>query len=153
MNKPQDKRGVSRVKLAVVVVIIGMLAVFVLPLLLNAIERSKARQAVDFLTKVLVAQERYHSIHSIYSASVSNLNITSPAPRHFTIPDEITPSPTIGSNGETSLEYGWILTATRHAGPKRYGAYTVTFYEGGFTNDGPASIAERPRINPTGRKK
>ena len=148
MDTQLNKQGNSRLRLVVIVAILAALALVAIPFIRDAVERHRAAQAVAFLQNIRTAQERYHSMHYIFCESISNLSLTVAAPRHFAIPDGITPSATIGSSGEASLESGWKVTATRQAGPSRYGAYTITFYESGFTNDGPSSVAERPRINP-----
>ena len=52
--------GFTLVELAVVIVIIGILAAFAVPRFRDAVERSKAGEAFNYLSAVRSAQERYH---------------------------------------------------------------------------------------------
>jgi type IV pilus assembly protein PilA len=138
------RRGFTLVELAVVIVIIGVLAAFGVPKFLNSVERSKAAEAFSYLSAVRSAQERYLAREGTYAANASDLDISFPAPKYFTVG-----TPFTASGSGTSLENSWQLTLTRTGSSAGYGAYTVTFTDQGYdpTN---STIDQYPAINPMG---
>jgi prepilin-type N-terminal cleavage/methylation domain-containing protein len=120
--------GFTLVELAVVIVIIGVLAAFAVPRFRNAVERSKAGEAFNYLSAVRAAQERYHSWKSSYADATNELDIKMPDPKYFTM-GNIEP-------GSTScLESSWKMTLTRAGASAGYGAYTVIYTEEGYDSN------------------
>ena len=122
----RSRKGFSLVELSVVVIIIGVLAAFGVPRLLQSVERSKASEAFNYLSMVRSAQERYYNRQGIYADDTSLLDIQISPPTYFDNPNVITAS------GGGDLETSWQLTLTRAGESSGYGAYTVTFNQDGF---------------------
>ncbi len=144
-SRPVFRRGFTLVELAVVIVIIGVLAAFGVPKFLNSVERSKASEAVAYLSAIRTAQERYIAKEGIYATAISALDITVPDPKYF---DPVT---TITTSNSTSAPT-WTLTLSRKAATSSFGAYTVTFTQNGFDTAN-STIASDPTlsvINPFG---
>ena len=130
------REGFSLVELAVVVIIIGVLAAFGVPRMLEAVERSKASEAFGYLSAVRSAQERYQAREGVYADNLSLLDLSQSDPKYFTVGDgdgEI--DLTGGVEEGPNLENAWSLTLTRKAGASGYGEYTVTFTQEGFDLD------------------
>ena len=75
------RKGFSLVELSVVVIIIGVLAAFGVPRLLQSVERSKAAESFKYLASVRAAQERFQARQGTYAC----LLYTSPSPRDATL--------------------------------------------------------------------
>jgi len=127
-----NKKGFTLVELAVVIVIIGVLAAFGVPRFREAVERSKAGEAYNYLSAVRSAQERYHSRQGAYSSAAANLDINFPAPKYFSI------------GTLTADEASWDVVLYRTGSSAGYGKYTVHFSETGYETD--SNIP--PSINP-----
>ena len=143
LNKQGAKqRGFTLVELAIVIVIIGVLASFGVPRFRDAVERSKAGESLNYLSAVRAAQERYHAREGTYADDMTNLDISIPTPKYFTVGD-------IAAGSTDDLEDSWQLTLTRVGVSAGYGAYTVTFTEQGYDSEN-SSINDLPQINPIG---
>ena len=140
LKTPRVRKGFSLVELSVVVIIIGVLAAFGVPRLLQSVERSKASEAFKYLASVRAAQERYQARQGTYSSDLAVLDLVQQAPTYFTVG-----TPAAGST--SSLEDSWTLTLTRAGASSGYGAYTVTFTELGFDTANSTIVAD---INPQG---
>ena len=138
------REGFSLVELAVVVIIIGVLAAFGVPRMLEAVERSKASEAFGYLSAVRSAQERYQAREGTYADSLELLDVSQSTPKYFDVGD--------GTGAITvPAENQWSLTLTRKAGASGYGEYTVTFTEDGFDpTNSTIMLNEAARINPMG---
>ena len=125
-----SKRGFTLVELAVVIVIIGVLAAFGVPRFREAVERSKAGEAFNYLSAVRSSQERFHGRNGIYSSAGSQLDINFPVPKYFSI------------GPYTAEEDRWGVTLFRTGSSAGYGRYTVKFTEEGYSVDSniPAGI-------------
>jgi len=134
------ERGFTLVELAIVIVIIGVLASFGVPRFRNAVERTKAGEAVNYLSAVRSAQERFEAREGTYASDVADLDIALPAPKYFAVG-----TIDVGSTGD--LESSWSLTLTRQGASAGYGAYTIVFTEQGYDADG-STIDDLPQINP-----
>ncbi|HLA83982.1 MAG TPA: type IV pilin protein [Thermoguttaceae bacterium] len=134
------RKGFSLVELAVVVIIIGVLAAFGVPRMLEAVERSKASEAFGYLSSVRSAQERYQAKEGKYAEALTDLDVSQSTPKYFEVG-------TITSETEDA----WTLTLTRKEGASGYGQYTVTFTQLGFDPEN-STIMDEPasRINPLG---
>ena len=119
------RKGFSLVELSVVVIIIGVLAAFGVPRLLQSVERSKASESFKYLASVRAAQERFQARQGTYASDLTQLDMEQTAPTYFTVG-----AAAAGSSG--SLEDSWSLTLTRSGPSSGYGAYTVTFTEEGY---------------------
>lgn len=136
------RKGFTLVELAVVIVIIGVLAAFGVPRFLKSVERAKAAEAFAYLSAVRAAQERYNARQGTYASDLKDLDISSSAPKYFTIG-------TIGPGASAQLTDSWTLTFTRTGPSAGYGAYTVTFTQDGFDSTN-STISTYPEINPMG---
>ena len=138
-NSPRrcTRKGFSLVELSVVVVIIGVLAAFGVPRLLQSVERSKASEAFNYLAGVRSSQERYQQLEGTYAAAISDLDMTQSAPVFFDNPTTI-----------TADETTWTLTLTRQGASAGYGAYTVTFNQEGYDSANSTIVDD---VNPRGR--
>lgn len=117
--------GSLLVEISVVVVIIGVIAAYGLPRVLQSVERKKAAESFKYLVGFHTAQERYRLEHGEYSTDPMLLDLEQTQPAYFSV-GEIT----VGtSNGDADT---WSLTLTRAGGSNAYGDYTVTFTEQGY---------------------
>jgi prepilin-type N-terminal cleavage/methylation domain-containing protein len=145
---PSDPRpsrraaGFTLVELAIVIVLIGVLASFGVPRFRDAVERSKAGEAMNYLSAVRSSQERYHAMFATYADDVGNLDTSLPAPKYFSVG-----SVDVGTTGD--LESSWSLSLSREGASAGYGAYTVTFTEQGY-DPATSTINDLPQINPLG---
>jgi prepilin-type N-terminal cleavage/methylation domain-containing protein len=124
-TRANRRMGFSLVELSVVVIIIGVLASFGIPRMLKSVERSKAAESFKYLASVRAAQERYQARESTYAVELADLDMEQTPPTYFTVG-------TVAAGASTSLEDSWTLTLSRLGASAGYGAYTVTFTEGGY---------------------
>ena len=134
------RKGFSLVELSVVVIIIGVLAAFGVPRLLDRVERSTASESFKYLSAVRAAQERFLVRQGTYTADLTELDVLQAAPTYFTVG-------TIAAVGGGSLETSWQLTLTRAGASGGFGAYTVTFNQDGY-DAGNSTIIDD--VNPQG---
>ena len=141
MNVPTSRKhaGFTLVELSVVIVIIGILAAFAVPKFRQAVERSKAGEAFNYLSAIRDAQERYHSRQSIYATNLGALDINMPAPKYFNV----------GTVNEVVLDTAWSLTLTRSGASGGYGVYTVSFTQDGYDATIGSNVINN-EINPMG---
>ena len=134
-----NNQGFTLVELAVVVIIIGVLAAFAVPKFRDAVERSKASEAFNYLATVRASQERYHARNSTYASDLTKLDVHLADPKYFSV----------GTVDDASLETTWKLTLTRAGAAAGYGEYTVTFTEEGFDEaDSTVADEEHDAIDP-----
>ncbi|MBN2216845.1 MAG: prepilin-type N-terminal cleavage/methylation domain-containing protein [Pirellulales bacterium] len=117
------RKGFSLVELAVVVIIIGVLAAFGVPRMLQAVERSKASEAFGYLSSIRSAQERYQAREGKYATTTDDLDISQSAPKYFDLGEIVI---------EDGVENAWSMTLTRKAGSSGYGQYLVVFTQEGY---------------------
>ena len=134
------QKGFTLVELAVVIVIIGILAAFAVPRFRDAVERSKAGEAFNYLAAVRSAQERYHGRQGTYADAATKLDIKMSALKYFA-------AGAIAAGTTGSLEDSWTMTLTRSGAAAGYGPYTVTFTEEGFDSTN-STISGLDAINP-----
>lgn len=133
-----SRNGISFVEISVGVVLLGVIAAFGIPRLLESAERSKASESFKYLACVQSAQERYQAQHDTYASDLLELDMEQTPPKFFT-------TGTISPGITGSLTDSWRLTLTRAGSSKAYGAYTVTFTDEGFES---ASSTINSEINP-----
>lgn len=138
IRQGRARKGFSLVELSVVVIIIGVLAAFGVPRLLQSVERSKASESFKYLASVRAAQERYQARQGTYADDLTLLDMSQAAPTYFSVG-------TVAAGSTGSLEDSWTLTLTRAGSSSGYGAYTVTFTDQGYD---PASSTIDAEINP-----
>ncbi|MDD2772572.1 MAG: prepilin-type N-terminal cleavage/methylation domain-containing protein [Elusimicrobiales bacterium] len=131
----KNNRGFTLVELAVVIVIIGVLAAFGVPRFRQAVERSKASEAYNYLSAVRSAQERYASRSGAYSNDPALLDISFPPPKYFSI-GPVTPG-----------EANWSLSLFRTGSSAGYGKYVVRFTETGYMTDSNIPVDINPMAN------
>ena len=138
IRQGRARKGFSLVELSVVVIIIGVLAAFGVPRLLQSVERSKASESFKYLASVRAAQERYQARQGTYADDLAKLDMEQTDPTYFEVE-------AIAAGTSTSLEDTWTLTLKRKGSSSGYGAYTVTFTEEGYDSDNSTIDSE---INP-----
>jgi type IV pilus assembly protein PilA len=124
----RSRQGFSLVELAVVVIIIGVLAAFGVPRFRDSVERAKCSEAVQFLSAIRSAQERYQARKGIYATKLGDLDVAMQAPKYFrdSAGVDVDNSTTLLNVG-TPKNPSWKLTLMRDSASSSYGAYTVIF--------------------------
>ena len=143
IRKPKvemNSKGFTLVELSVVIVIIGVLAAFAVPKFRSAVERSKCGEALNYLSSVASAEERYAARQGTYISDLTQLDIKMPAPKYFSVG-----AVQAGSTGD--LEDSWSLTLTRLGASSGYGAYTVVYTDQGYDTQN-STLQASPDINP-----
>jgi len=69
----QPKAGFTLVELAAVCAMVGVLAAVALPGYQSHLQRAGRADAVDALTRLQLAQARYHAAHGLYATELSAL--------------------------------------------------------------------------------
>jgi type IV pilus assembly protein PilA len=133
------RAGFTHFELAIILAVVGMLAVLEVPRFLESVEKAKASEAFAYLSAVRSSQERYLALHGEYSPDLCKLDLRDPVPPFFTA------SPLVpGATGRMSSS--WSLTLTRRS-RAHFGPYTVVFTDAGFDR-GRSGIQKLPNINP-----
>jgi type II secretory pathway pseudopilin PulG len=99
---------------------------FGVPGLGAAMERTRANEAVEYLTGVRLAQERHRLRHGRYAAELDALEL------HHALPAAFRASDIEIREDETDGAPLWMLTLTRRPSRLVREPYTVTFTERGF---------------------
>ena len=124
LNVNTKKAGFSLVELTIAVVILGVLATFAVPRLMNSVEKTKTSEAFTYAVQVEGAQARYNAETGHYANRISDLDIEIDNPENFSI------SGPYSSNWETK----WEIKLTRNGASSGYGRYTVVFDQDGFNS-------------------
>ncbi len=106
-------KGFTLLELIIVIIIIGILASLAIPQYIKLAEKSRSAEGVSLLNIYRSAQIRYSSEHSVYTAAVADLDITTTSGtggRFFTV---------------TVAAADPIVTATRNATSDPIGAYLL----------------------------
>jgi type II secretory pathway pseudopilin PulG len=109
----------------VVLATAALIGSFGVPGLGTAMERSRANEAVEYLTSVRLAQERHRLRHGTYAAELASLDLHRPLPESFHIGD-------LAVDAAAEDGPSWVLTLTRRPTRLVREVYTVTFTERGF---------------------
>jgi type II secretory pathway pseudopilin PulG len=109
----------------VVLATIALLGSFGVPGLGSAVERSRANEAVEYLTGVRLAQERHRLRHGRYTAELAALDLHRPLPSAFRVDR-------IAAEHEAEDGPSWAMTLMRRPTRLVREPYTVTFTERGF---------------------
>jgi len=139
-------RGFTLVEVSIVLVIVLVLISFGVPRYRDAIERTHAAEAVQYLRDVRLAQDRYRGAIGHFARDVADLEMTAPVPKYFDVGTmKVIGTAKLGQGPEQ--KHGWSLTLTRRAENSPYGAYTVTFDERGYVARS-SSLEKLPEISP-----
>ena len=113
--------GFTLIELLIVILIIGVLAAIAVPQYFKSVETGKASEAVEFLTSLRGAQDRYEAKRGGYCtgavADCSGFDLDLPPLKNFNA------FTAFETNGTT----GWKASLTRNDTPLYYGAYTITY--------------------------
>lgn len=126
LDRKRESDGFTLVELIIVVVVIGLLTTFAVPRFMNSVERTKAMEAYNYLSKVQAAQARYHARLGRYADDVRKLDGKLPSTVYFRVGAIAVPATA------SSLDTGWELVLTRSGPSAGYGAYRVVFDDEGF---------------------
>lgn len=109
------KSGFTLIEIVIVIIIIGVLASIAIPKYSATMERIRSSEGVNILTALMGAQKRYAMENGgVYTATLTDLDITIPAPANFNAISDASLSTTAAS----------IATVTRNN--NSFGNYTLT---------------------------
>lgn len=80
------RKGFTLIELIVVAVIVGLLAAFAIPNLINSIEQTKAQEAKNNLLAISAAQQKYFEDNGSYyygASPIANLSLSAVANDRF----------------------------------------------------------------------
>jgi prepilin-type N-terminal cleavage/methylation domain-containing protein len=118
LKAKRGNKGFTLIELLVVVLIIGILASIAVPQYFRIVEKGRVSEALNYVSAVKGAQERYLMRNQTYSTSLTALDLGAvPTFKHFGA------APTVGASATT-----FNLIMTRSAANSPYGQYTVIFY-------------------------
>lgn len=146
VTNSQPSRGFTFIEVTIVVVIVVVLVSFGVPRYRDAIERTHAAEAVQYLSDLRLAQDRHRGTTGHFASNREDLDLTQPTPKYFGIGEiKVVGTAKLGQGPEQ--RHGWSLTLTRKSENSLYGAYTVTYNERGFDPER-SSLDELPQISP-----
>ena len=140
VRKTRGARGFTIVEFAIVLVVVAVLFSFGVPRFRDAVERTRASEAVQYLVAVRLAQDSYRAANGRFARDVADLELAASAPEHF----EVGLMKVLRSSERGD---SWTLTVTRHVETSAYGAYTVAFNELGY-DPARSSLGLLERISP-----
>jgi type IV pilus assembly protein PilE len=76
-------RGFTLIELLVTVAIVAILGALAYPSYMESIYKGRRADAVDGMTRIQQAQERWRANNSTYSASLANLNVAASSPTGY----------------------------------------------------------------------
>ncbi len=130
----KSNSGFSLTELAIVVVILGVLALIGVPKYQTIVESAKAEEAFIYLAQIQAAQERYNARTGTYANSISKLDVELDFPKHFRM----------GTLTSFKWETHWQLRIFRTGPSGGNGNYSVCFNQDGYDqarSSIPAAIA------------
>ena len=71
-------RGFTLIELMIVVVVVSILASIAVPSFLNSVRKSRRADAVTAVSQIQQGQERWRANNPAYTATLSDLNVTTP---------------------------------------------------------------------------
>lgn len=120
-RKPSNA-GFSLVELTIVVIVLGLLALFAVPRYMKTVERAKASESFSYLAEISSAQARYNAQHGEFASVLTDLDIILRPPNNFAV----------GSPTSSDFQVEWEVTLSRTGPASGYSPYTVVFDENGF---------------------
>ncbi len=114
--------GFSLTELAIVVVILGVLAMVGVPKYRTVVERSKAAEAFTFMAHIEGAQERHNAWKGKYAKKLNHLDIKVPKPKHFRW----------SRFTSTDWQTNWQLKLIRQGKSSGFGHYRIVWNQDGF---------------------
>lgn len=128
-SQPRPTRGFTLIELMIVVAIVGILAAIAYPSYLSQVRKSRRSDAVQALAQVQQAQERWRANKPTYTATLSELNVTTPTQGgYYAI--AITGTPTGTAHTATAT----AVSGTSQAGDSLCTTLTVAISNGVTTN-------------------
>jgi competence protein ComGC len=85
VRKTKGARGFTIVELEIVLVVVVVLLSFGVPRFRDAVERTRAGEAVQYLVDVRLAQDSYRAANGRFAQDVADLELRAPAPKHFEV--------------------------------------------------------------------
>ena len=125
----RHRRGSSVNSATLVLFLLTVAASWTAPQLLQQREQRTAMQAIDYLTNVHKAQEKYRSAHGQYCDDLAELDLEYVAPAYFDVGE-------ISVAAGQTFEKSWSLTLRRYEIQALFGAYAITCTQDGFAQFG-----------------
>ncbi len=109
MRVLRGNKAFTLIELIVVIVVIGILTGLAIPRFIHTVEKSRIAEAINILETLRNAQEVYKLENGVYTAVLTNLDVTIPASKNFSVPDVATANP-IASIERNAGGYRYTLT-------------------------------------------
>jgi type IV pilus assembly protein PilA len=132
----KGSKGFSLVELSIVVVILGVLAIYAVPKFLQSVERTKAATGFTFLTDLGKKQELFWQQKGRYAYSQMELQAELSAV--LIHPDAFKVSGYASGDWETR----WGVKLTRDGASSGFGRYTIVWNQDGWDSNGSSIPSE-----------
>lgn len=126
MRKSHRNAGFSMIELTVVIVILGVLIAMGVPKFMSSVEKTKAREGINYLRHVELQQSRYMANHGRYASSYRDLE--EGTGESMEKPEFFNRNSIQSPNWETK----WKASLTRNGASSGYGRYTIWWSQDGY---------------------